>query len=124
MGCNVAGGFFTTPMRHNCSQLCWPRLCAGVEVEELEDPAKAEVKAREAAKQSAFEKLQADRRSLPMYPYREGLLDAIAKHNVLIIVGETGSGKTTQVMFDTPLLRVDGPRHAALACVRGELVEK
>jgi ABC-type glutathione transport system ATPase component len=68
----------------------------GVEVEELEDPAKAELKAREAAKQSAFEKLQADRRSLPMYPYRESLLDAIAKHNVLIIVGETGSGKTTQ----------------------------
>ena len=65
-------------------------------MEELEDPAKAELKAREAAKQSAFEKLQADRRSLPMFPYREGLLDAIAKHNVLIIVGETGSGKTTQ----------------------------
>ena len=67
-----------------------------MEVEELEDPEQAELKAREAAKQSAFEKLQADRRLLPMFPYREGLLDAIAKHNVLIIVGETGSGKTTQ----------------------------
>ena len=66
-------------------------------MEELEDPAQAELKAREAAKQSAFEKLQSDRRSLPMFPYREALLDAIAKHNVLIIVGETGSGKTTQV---------------------------
>ena len=89
---------FAAQLWGNCSLRCRPWLCAGVEVEELEDPAKAEIKAREAAKQSAFEKLQADRRSLPMFPYREGLLDAIAKHNVLIIVGETGSGKTTQVL--------------------------
>lgn len=37
------------------------------------------------------------RRSLPVYKFREQLLDAIALHNVLIIVGETGSGKTTQL---------------------------
>lgn len=29
--------------------------------------------------------------------YREDLLKAIAEHQVLIIVGETGSGKTTQI---------------------------
>ncbi|KAL6774284.1 hypothetical protein ACKKBG_A24410 [Auxenochlorella protothecoides x Auxenochlorella symbiontica] len=32
-----------------------------------------------------------------MFPYREDLLKAIAEHQVLIIVGETGSGKTTQI---------------------------
>ncbi|KAL9084284.1 MAG: hypothetical protein Q9159_005329 [Coniocarpon cinnabarinum] len=37
------------------------------------------------------------RKSLPMYEYREGLLDAINKYQVLVIVGETGSGKTTQL---------------------------
>lgn len=37
------------------------------------------------------------RRSLPVYAYREELLQAIENHQVLIIVGETGSGKTTQI---------------------------
>lgn len=37
------------------------------------------------------------RKSLPVYQYREQLLDAIRKHQVLIVVGETGSGKTTQL---------------------------
>lgn len=37
------------------------------------------------------------RRSLPVYPFREALLDAIAEHQVLIIEGETGSGKSTQL---------------------------
>ncbi|KAM1021628.1 hypothetical protein ACFX2J_042511 [Malus domestica] len=46
---------------------------------------------------SALEKLQEDRKTLPIYTYRESLLDAVEKHQVLIIVGETGSGKTTQI---------------------------
>lgn len=37
------------------------------------------------------------RKSLPVYKYRSQLLEAIREHNVLIIVGETGSGKTTQL---------------------------
>jgi hypothetical protein len=35
--------------------------------------------------------------SLPIYDYRQQLLDAIADNQVLIVVGETGSGKTTQI---------------------------
>ncbi|CAN0896834.1 Pre-mRNA-splicing factor ATP-dependent RNA helicase DEAH1 [Linum grandiflorum] len=46
---------------------------------------------------TGFEKLQADRKTLPMYQYREELLEAIGKYQVLVIVGETGSGKTTQI---------------------------
>lgn len=37
------------------------------------------------------------RRSLPVYPFREALLQAIEEHQILIIEGETGSGKTTQI---------------------------
>ncbi|KAG0235902.1 hypothetical protein BGW42_004548 [Actinomortierella wolfii] len=37
------------------------------------------------------------RESLPMYQYRDTLLKAVDEYQVLIIVGETGSGKTTQV---------------------------
>ncbi|KAH0630392.1 hypothetical protein JD844_013388 [Phrynosoma platyrhinos] len=41
--------------------------------------------------------IQEVRRSLPIFPYREDLLAAIAEHQILIIEGETGSGKTTQI---------------------------
>ena len=35
--------------------------------------------------------------SLPVYPFRESLLEAIKEHQILIVEGETGSGKTTQI---------------------------
>ncbi len=41
--------------------------------------------------------LQEVRKSLPIYPYREELLSAVRDNQVIIIVGETGSGKTTQI---------------------------
>lgn len=37
------------------------------------------------------------RKSLPIFQYREQLIEAIEEYQVLIIVGETGSGKTTQL---------------------------
>ncbi|XP_077577302.1 pre-mRNA-splicing factor ATP-dependent RNA helicase DHX16 [Stigmatopora nigra] len=41
--------------------------------------------------------IQEVRRSLPIFPFREDLLAAIHEHQVLVIEGETGSGKTTQI---------------------------
>ncbi|KAM4643572.1 LOW QUALITY PROTEIN: pre-mRNA-splicing factor ATP-dependent RNA helicase DHX16-like [Amazona ochrocephala] len=41
--------------------------------------------------------VQEQRRSLPIFPYRRELMAAIAQHQVLVIEGETGSGKTTQI---------------------------
>ena len=41
--------------------------------------------------------IQEVRQTLPIYSFREQLLQAIKDHRVLIIVGETGSGKTTQL---------------------------
>ncbi|KAL8690222.1 MAG: hypothetical protein Q9218_004285, partial [Villophora microphyllina] len=37
------------------------------------------------------------RKSLPIYSFRDELLAAVEQYQVLIIVGETGSGKTTQI---------------------------
>ncbi|KAL8920381.1 MAG: hypothetical protein Q9172_004523 [Xanthocarpia lactea] len=37
------------------------------------------------------------RKSLPIYSFRDDLVAAVEKYQVLIIVGETGSGKTTQI---------------------------
>lgn len=47
--------------------------------------------------QSALEMLQEERKTLPIYPYRDELLQAVNEYQVLVIVGETGSGKTTQI---------------------------
>jgi pre-mRNA-splicing factor ATP-dependent RNA helicase DHX16 len=41
--------------------------------------------------------MEETRKSLPIYEYREQFLAAIADHQILVIVGETGSGKTTQL---------------------------
>ncbi|XP_067620340.1 pre-mRNA-splicing factor ATP-dependent RNA helicase DHX16 [Eurosta solidaginis] len=35
--------------------------------------------------------------SLPVYPFKEDLIAAVKQHQILIIEGETGSGKTTQI---------------------------
>ncbi|EFH55805.1 hypothetical protein ARALYDRAFT_345267 [Arabidopsis lyrata subsp. lyrata] len=52
---------------------------------------------QDSAGKSAFHMLQEDRKALPIYSYRDRLLNAVKDHQVLIIVGETGSGKTTQI---------------------------
>lgn len=41
--------------------------------------------------------IEETRKSLPMYQYRQQILDAVAEHQFLVIVAETGSGKTTQL---------------------------
>jgi len=41
--------------------------------------------------------IQEKRKSLPVYQYRQQFIDAIAQYQILIVVGETGSGKTTQL---------------------------
>lgn len=49
------------------------------------------------AKRSALEAIQEERKKLPVYAVRDKFLQAVHDHQVLVIVGETGSGKTTQI---------------------------
>ncbi|KAJ8139926.1 hypothetical protein OY671_006876 [Metschnikowia pulcherrima] len=57
---------------------------AGEEGENIEPP-------------SRYADIQEVRRSLPAYRFRQRFLDAMSQSQVLIVVGETGSGKTTQL---------------------------
>ncbi|CAK1367363.1 Pre-mRNA-splicing factor ATP-dependent RNA helicase-like protein cdc28 [Cercospora beticola] len=41
--------------------------------------------------------MEEKRKTLPVYQYRQQFLDAVREYQILIIVGETGSGKTTQL---------------------------
>eukprot|EP00210_Caulerpa_lentillifera_P006915 g6612.t1 len=67
----------------------------------LEDDDQDEIemeRRRKAEEQkSERESIALERSLLPIYPYRDELLNAIAEHQVLIIVAETGAGKTTQI---------------------------
>lgn len=54
-------------------------------------------KPKKSASEKKKESIQECRKSLPIYPFRDDLIDAIREHQVLIIEGETGSGKTTQI---------------------------
>jgi len=58
------------------------------------------IDAREETARAAEQKKQSIaevRRSLPIYSYRDELLSAIQEHQIIVVVGETGSGKTTQI---------------------------
>lgn len=37
------------------------------------------------------------RQGLPIYQFRDQIIEAIRCHQILIVIGETGSGKTTQI---------------------------
>lgn len=61
------------------------------------DDSKVVPRVKKEAYVSAEEKMKELRRTLPIYSYRTELLSAVKQNQVLILVGETGSGKTTQV---------------------------
>ena len=64
---------------------------------EEDEPSVAEdEKAMEIRPATKHEKILEVRKKLPIYAYREDFLKALQDHQVLVLVGETGSGKTTQ----------------------------
>ncbi|XP_020273107.1 pre-mRNA-splicing factor ATP-dependent RNA helicase DEAH1-like [Asparagus officinalis] len=65
---------------------------------------------------SKLQKLQDERKTLPIYSYREELLQAIEDHQVIVIVGETGSGKTTQI--PQYLHEAGYTKHGKIACTQ------
>ncbi|KAM9306868.1 ATP-dependent RNA helicase DHX29 [Pholidichthys leucotaenia] len=42
-------------------------------------------------------KLQAEREQLPVFQHRHRILEALQRHPVVVVAGETGSGKSTQI---------------------------
>ena len=71
------------------------KVLAGSGEDEEED--ETELEAKRKAELSEREALQEERRKLPVYPWREQFLEAVEKHQALVIVAETGAGKTTQL---------------------------
>eukprot|EP01065_Artemidia_motanka_P038090 TRINITY_DN4695_c2_g1_i1.p1 TRINITY_DN4695_c2_g1~~TRINITY_DN4695_c2_g1_i1.p1 ORF type:complete len:919 (+),score=309.97 TRINITY_DN4695_c2_g1_i1:171-2927(+) len=67
---------------------------------EMEAPIMSERERQEAeerAKRNRLLAIQEVRKQLPIYELKDQLIQAIRKHQVVIMIGETGSGKTTQL---------------------------
>ncbi|KAF9809508.1 hypothetical protein SFRURICE_020805 [Spodoptera frugiperda] len=56
---------------------------------------------KETEEKSEYQKIrmtiEETKKSLPVYPFRDSLIEAIKTYQILIVEGETGSGKTTQI---------------------------
>ena len=51
---------------------------------------------------------QAFRKSLPIYEYQDTIINAVKNNNYLIVTGDTGSGKSTQLpqyLMDSELVK-------------------
>ncbi len=73
------------------------RLAKQQQQEDGLTPEQRMLKQRIDAAEKAQQSIQEVRKSLPVYKYREQFLDAMKEYQTLILVGETGSGKTTQI---------------------------
>ncbi|KAI4666843.1 uncharacterized protein J4E88_010411 [Alternaria novae-zelandiae] len=72
------------------------------------------------------------RRSLPVYKYRDELIAAVEQHQVIIVVSETGSGKSTQIpryildagLAEDGMIAVTQPRRVAAMSVASRVAEE
>ena len=75
------------------------------------------MKRHEGASEFAKSKtLAQQRRALPVFSVRQDFLDLLREHQIIVVVGETGSGKTTQL---TQYLREAGySRSGLIGCTQ------
>ncbi|KAI7865442.1 P-loop containing nucleoside triphosphate hydrolase protein [Spinellus fusiger] len=71
------------------------------------------------------------RESLPTFEYRDELIEAIREYSILVVIGETGSGKTTQIpqyileaLPDVKKIGVTQPRRIAAITVAKRVSEE
>ncbi|XP_053557253.1 ATP-dependent RNA helicase DHX29 [Bombina bombina] len=69
-------------------------MSANHDVEDLEPLKNLFVKCRDSLK---YRRLLSDREQLPVFAHRNFILDTLNRHRVIVVAGETGSGKSTQV---------------------------
>lgn len=96
----------------------------------------AEIRKLDAALKAAEEReksIKATRESLPVFAFKDDLIQAVQDHQILIIVGETGSGKTTQIpqylheagyAKDGKIIGCTQPRRVAAMSVAARVAEE
>ncbi|GMM34699.1 DEAH-box RNA-dependent ATPase [Saccharomycopsis crataegensis] len=67
------------------------------ELSEIRDEKHEETRLKDEERRAKKKSIEETKKSLPVYKYKQDIIDAIKKYQILIFVGETGSGKTTQL---------------------------
>ncbi|KAF2687908.1 P-loop containing nucleoside triphosphate hydrolase protein [Lentithecium fluviatile CBS 122367] len=88
------------------------------------DPQKQMLQAQLEAAEKRVKSIEEVRKSLPIYQYKEQILAAVAEHQIIIVVANTGSGKTTQLpqylleMFDRQAVKNASLSGKMVACTQ------
>ncbi|XP_036894439.1 ATP-dependent RNA helicase DHX29 [Sturnira hondurensis] len=68
-----------------------------------------------------YQRLLQERRRLPVFQHREAIVQALQRHRVVVVAGDTGSGKSTQVphfLLEDLLLAESGTRRCRIVCTQ------
>ncbi|KAM9138912.1 ATP-dependent RNA helicase DHX29 isoform 1-T1 [Pangshura tecta] len=70
---------------------------------------------------SRYQRLLKERQQLPVFKHRHSIIETLKKHRVVVVAGETGSGKSTQVphfLLEDLLLNVGGSSKCNIVCTQ------
>ncbi|XP_067424694.1 ATP-dependent RNA helicase DHX29 isoform X2 [Emydura macquarii macquarii] len=70
---------------------------------------------------SRYQKFLKERQQLPVFKHRHSIIETLKKHRVVVVAGETGSGKSTQVphfLLEDLLLNVEGSSKCNIVCTQ------
>lgn len=68
-----------------------------------------------------YQRLLKERQQLPVFKHRASIVEALKRHRVVVVAGETGSGKSTQVphfLLEDLLLNECGTRKCSIVCTQ------
>ncbi|TRZ14280.1 hypothetical protein HGM15179_012819 [Zosterops borbonicus] len=75
---------------------------------------------RKLQSSSRYQKLLKERQELPVFKHRYSIVETLKKHRVVVVAGETGSGKSTQVphFLLEDLLLDEGSKKCNIVCTQ------
>jgi pre-mRNA-splicing factor ATP-dependent RNA helicase DHX16 len=84
------------------------------------DPQKQALQAQLLAAEQKVRSIEETRKGLPVYKYKDEIIDAVNNHKVVVLVSATGSGKTTQIpqFLIEDLERKDPQNTKMIACTQ------
>lgn len=68
-----------------------------------------------------YQRLLKERQQLPVFKHRDSIVETLKRHRVVVVAGETGSGKSTQVphfLLEDLLLNESGARKCNIVCTQ------
>eukprot|EP01119_Soliformovum_irregulare_P003637 TRINITY_DN1444_c0_g1_i6.p1 TRINITY_DN1444_c0_g1~~TRINITY_DN1444_c0_g1_i6.p1 ORF type:complete len:699 (-),score=229.14 TRINITY_DN1444_c0_g1_i6:119-2131(-) len=97
-----------------------------------DDESERERKRERQERKDSASKLQDARKKLPIYPFKDSILEALKDCSTMVIIGETGSGKTTQISqflyeagyADRGMIGITQPRRVAAVSVAHRVADE